>query len=331
MVFKYSFVLLLLFFIPVDLYILCLRIKNKRKALNNYGNAGTIEKEISNLSYKKVYFKWGILTLACVFLTIALARPVKMGAEVKRKQKVIDVIFLVDISKSMLAEDEKPNRIEKAKKYMKNIIIKYPQNSFSLVLFSNNAFVYCPSTIDTNTIVEFTDEISVDLSSLPGTSLKKAFELIRNSLIKNKEKEKTIILLSDGETHAPVDNNDLEWFTKNKIKIYAIALGSEEGAKIPISENNKTIEYKKDSSGKEIITKRNTELLKNISSKTNAIFIENEKQLPALISKLNQLKKENKEIKQKVIKEELYYYFLIPALFLFLMELLVLERKDVFI
>jgi Ca-activated chloride channel family protein len=191
--------------------------------------------------------------------------------------------------------------------------------------------VYCPSTIDTNTIVEFTDEISVDLSSLPGTSLKKAFELIRNSLIKNKEKEKTIILLSDGETHAPVDNNDLEWFTKNKIKIYAIALGSEEGAKIPISENNKTIEYKKDSSGKEIITKRNTELLKNISSKTNALFIENEKQLPALISELNQLKKENKEIKQKVIKEELYYYFLIPALFLFLMELLVLERKDVFI
>lgn len=244
-------------------------IRWRKTTMNSYFSPAIQPYIFQNLSRTLPTIKWVLLLLAFIFLIIGIANPQIGVKEEKIKGKGIDVMILLDVSNSMLAEDIQPNRLERSKLFISKLIDHLGHDRVGLVIFAGNSYLQVPLTIDYSAIK--LNLPLIDPSSIPsqGTNIGEAVELAGASLGLTDSKHKAIVILTDGEDHDQNADAAIKEAKQNGIKVFAIGVGTEKGAPIPMNGD-----YKRDESGNVITTAFNRKMLESLASIGNGSFYE---------------------------------------------------------
>ena len=274
-----------------------------------------------------------MLLVVFSLLIIAFAKP-QVGTKMTEvKQTGIDVYILLDVSRSMAAEDIKPNRLEKAKYQISNLIQKLRGDRIGLIVFSGEAYIQFPLTTDYSAANLFLSAVDFNSVPQPGTAIASAITLAVQAF-DSAATDKAIIIITDGEDHEGDIDDAIEKATKREIKIYTIGLGSPDGLPIPIYDNRgNQVGFKKDNSGETVLTKLNESILKEIADKGNGKYYRGnnyEDYLDKIYSDLSALEQAEFGVKKVTDYEDRFYYFLIPAVLLLIIELFITDIRSPF-
>jgi Ca-activated chloride channel family protein len=283
-----------------------------------------------NISNFKPRIKLLFLILFILFSTIALVNP-KIGTELKTvKREGVDIVFALDVSKSMLAEDIAPNRLEKAKRIVSEIINTLNNDRVGVIAYAATALPILPITDDYSTAKTFLQSLNTDMLSSQGTAIIQSINLAQKFYDDEDQTNRVLCILSDGEDHEVERQNLLELAEQSGITIITIGLGSVKGAPIPIKENNIVKSYKKDENGDVVVTKLNTQLLNSIANSSSGIYIEGintELVVEEISKRLKEMDKKEFESKQFVAYKDQFQWFISFAILFLSLELLVFEKK----
>jgi Ca-activated chloride channel homolog len=307
------------------LFILHLRWKKKVK--KRIGSKKLVNLLISNYSPKLFASKFIILSLAFTIGVIAVMNPRVPGDTDNSTRKGIDVAIALDVSKSMLAADLPPNRLERAKQFITKLMAEMPNDRIALVLFAGKAYLQMPLTADHGAANMFVSSVSPDAVPQQGTVIAEALTMSAKVFDSKEKRFKTIILISDGEDHDDGAVQTAKELAAEGVLINTIGIGSTEGAEII---DPATGFPKKDEAGNTIISKLNEEILKEMATETNGIYIRlqsSEEAVTILKSQLSQIdKKAFGDVSQMNFK--IYYsWFAAVMLALLLAEVFIPERK----
>ena len=225
-------------------------------------------KEIfKNLSPFYSDFKVFLLSISLLMISIRLVNP-KIGTQLKTvKREGVDIVFAIDVSKSMLAEDIAPSRLEKAKRLASEIINNLGSDRVGIIAYAATAIPVLPITSDYSTARMFLQSLNSDMLSSQGTAVNQAINLSEDFFDDENQTNRVLCLLSDGEDHEFSDQDFSEIAEEKGITIFSIGLGSNKGAPIPIRSNGVIESYKKNQEGDVVITKLMPNLLKELSKK----------------------------------------------------------------
>ena len=255
----------LLYLLPVLVAMFWYLGRNRKKLLQNFADKELHKTLFPTDSNLKRWSKFVIILLALTCLVFAAANP-QVGTKMQEvKQTGIDVFILLDVSNSMMAEDIKPNRLEKAKYQISNLINKLRGDRIGLIIFAGQAYVQIPLTTDYAAANLFLS--AVDVNSVPsqGTAIASAINLATASF-DTLSTQKVIIAITDGEDHEGDVQKAVENAVSRDIKIYTIGLGSEGGVPIPVYNNrSQLVGFKKDRDGNTVLTKLDEEAIKEES------------------------------------------------------------------
>ena len=283
-----------------------------------------------NISNFKPRIKLLFLILFIFFSTIALVNP-KIGTELKTvKREGVDIVFALDVSKSMLAEDIAPNRLEKAKRIVSEIINTLNNDRVGVIAYAATALPILPITDDYSTAKTFLQSLNTDMLSSQGTAIIQSINLAQKFYDDEDQTNRVLCILSDGEDHEVERQNLLELAERSGITIITIGLGSVKGAPIPIKENNIVKSYKKDENGDVVVTKLNTQLLNTIANSSSGIYIDGvntELVVEEISKRLKEMDKKEFESKQFVAYKDQFQWFISFAILFLSLELLVFEKK----
>ena len=275
-----------------------------------------------------------LLLLVFIFLSIALINP-KIGTQLKTvKREGVDIVFAIDVSKSMLAEDIAPNRLAKAKRLVSQTINELNSDRVGIIAYAASALPILPITTDYSTARMFLQSLNSDMLSSQGTSIIEAIKLAKDYYDDENQTNRVLCILSDGEDHE-FENQDIPSIVQDMgISIFTIGLGTVKGAPIPIKSNGVIESYKKNSEGDVVITKLVPQLLQDIALSANGIYISGgntEEVVNEIIEKLKEMDKKEFESKQFVAYKDQFQWFLGFALFFLCLELFVFEKKTFWI
>ena len=308
-----------LYAVPLIVLLFWYLTRNRRKLLGKFARKDVQKLLLPNYSGLKSSVKFGILILVYIFLVVAVSNP-QVGTRMEEvKQSGIDVYILLDVSLSMKAEDIKPNRLDRAKFQISNLIQKLRGDRIGLIIFAGQAYVQFPLTSDYSAANLFLN--AVDVNSVPqqGTAIASAINLAVKSFDYKTSTQKAIVVITDGEDHEGDVMQAVKDAVAKDIKIYTIGLGSPDGVPIPIYKNGQQIGFKKDESGNVVLTKLDASILQEIASAGNGQYFHGanyEGQLNDIYNDLSKLEKTEFGVKKVTDYEDRFYYFLIPALFL---------------
>ncbi len=278
----------------------------------------------------KTLSKFIILSLALGVMILVIANPLA-GKRVERQvsSKGSDVQFIVDISNSMLAEDLDPNRLEKSKQIMLQLIDRLGSDRIGIILFAGDAFIQLPMTIDHSAAVMFIRNIETDLIDPQGTDIDKALTLGLTSIDSSKAIHPAVVLFSDGENFEGNPKKIVSEYRKRHIPIHTIALGTENGAPIPEYTQGIRTGYKKDK-GEVVVTRPDHDFLEDIAKESGGVFV-NETDLPyapqIIADALASMQKEESGSVLFSDYKSLYLWLLIPAFLLLVLEFFLIERR----
>ncbi len=267
--------LYLLFIIPI-LVMLFLYVQFwKRKKQKEFGDLELIQKLSPEKSIFKPILKMILLLLGLSFIIIGLVNP-KMGTKVEKvKRQGIDIVFAVDVSKSMLAEDVVPNRLEKSKQLVSQLINQLGSDRIGIIAYSGSAFPVLPMTSDYAVAKMFLQSMNPGMISSQGTSIDQAIDLANSKFFDKKDKtNKLLVLISDGEDHTDNATSAAEDAKKNGIKIITIGVGTEKGGPIPLKRNGVVESFQRDKDNQVVITKRNAEILSKIANSSKGGYVD---------------------------------------------------------
>ena len=321
----------LLYFLPVLVGLFWFLGRKRKKLLQNFADSELHKTLFPTDSNLKRWSKFVVILLALTCLVFAAANP-QVGTKMQEvKQTGIDVFILLDVSNSMMAEDIKPNRLEKAKYQISNLINKLRGDRIGLIIFAGQAYVQIPLTTDYAAANLFLS--AVDVNSVPsqGTAIASAINLATASF-DTLSTQKVIIAITDGEDHEGDVQKAVENAVSRDIKIYTIGLGSEGGVPIPVYNNrNQLVGFKKDQEGNSVLTKLDEETLKQIANEGNGKYYRGtnyEDYLDKIYTELSQMEQTEFGVKKVTDYEDRFYYFLIPAIILLVMEFFISEKKS---
>ena len=282
------------------------------------------------LSSTKSYIKTSLTLLIISILVFGLVNP-KIGTELKTvKREGVDIVFAIDVSKSMLAEDIAPNRIFKAKRLVSEIFNKLGSDRVGIIAYASTAIPVLPITNDFSSAKMFLESLNTDMLSSQGTSIVEAIELSKGYFDDENQTNRVLCILSDGEDHEYDENQFISTLSDSGIIILSVGLGSTKGAPIPIKENNIVKSYKKDDKGDVVITKLNDELLKKIATQSNGKYIKGDNTslvVDEIINELKEMDKKEFESKQFVSFKDQFQWFLGAGLLLFLVNSIIFDKK----
>jgi len=325
--FENSIFLYLLFIIPIICLFLLYCYKKKQRDILKFVELDVLCM-ISNIDLKIYLVKSLFVILSLLFLIIALSRP-QYGAKTSFvSKKAATIVIVMDSSKSMLAEDLSPNRLEKAKSVISNLIVGFKGNKVGIITFAGTAFWQCPITLDTFSANNFLSSISIENMPLGGTKIAKALDLAIDGTSDIPEGAKAIILVTDGEDDDSGLSVLIEKAKKYKTKIYTIGIGNEEGSRIKY--NN---EYIKDDNGDIVISRLDEQTLNYIADGTGGQYInlsESEDSVFKILQIANSLDKAKDEVSKEIHRDEKYQVFLFLSLLFFCIYLfLTVLRRNV--
>ncbi len=248
-------------------------IKSKRTALYKFAEEGLIDEIAGALSRKKEKIKALLLILVFLFSVFSLMRPQWGFKWQKVTRKSLDILIAIDTSKSMLAIDAKPNRLERSKLAVKDLLKKLHGDRVGLIAFSGTAFLQCPLTSDYNGFTLALDDLSVESIPRGGTSITSAVDAAMKSYEADEQKHKILILITDGEDHEGDPVKAAREAAKENVRIFCIGIGTKEGDLIQVADKSGKKTFLKDSRGNVIKTRLNESVLKEIAALTNGMYI----------------------------------------------------------
>ena len=302
----------------------------KRKTKRLYASAELLKRLSPDQSRFKAMLKLVVLAMAVVCFCIALVNP-KVGTKLETvKREGVDIVFAIDVSKSMLAEDVAPSRLEKAQQLTAQIINNLVSDRVGIIAYAGKAVPQLPITTDYAAAKMFLQNMNTDMLSSQGTAIDEAIQLSRTYFNDAEQTNRVLVIISDGEDHKDLNLDVAKAAAKEGIKIFTIGVGSEKGGPIPLKRNGVVMRYKKNQKGETVITKLNPNTLTAIAEEANGLFIQgqNTKQVTEKIAEiLNKLEKKEFEAKEFSEFKDQFQWFLGLGLFFLILDVLFLERK----
>ena len=319
-----------LFALPAIIAVYLLVVLWKKRAQRSFANNTLLDVLSPSRSIFKGNLKlvFALLVLAC--MSLALVNP-KIGTKLETvKRQGVDVVFALDVSTSMLAEDIAPNRLEKSKQLVRQIINTLAGDRIGIIGYAGSAFPQVPITTDFSSARLFLSGMNTNMVSSQGTAMTQAIEMAETYYNDIEQKNRVLFLISDGEDHQGDYANIAAQANEKGIKIYTIGVGTTAGARIPIKRGGVVQSYKRDKDNQVVITKLNKETLQEIAQVANGEYLDgsNTKELVEQVQNiLAGMDKKEFDAKQFSDFKDQFQWFLAGALLFLVLDVLLLERK----
>ncbi len=321
----------LLLLVPVFLLLYWMYNRWKKKAERRFGDQQVISTLMPRVSDGKPLVKFLLLLIAFLFLVIGLVDP-QVGTKLEKvKRQGIDMMLVLDVSNSMLAEDIKPNRLERSKMAISNLIDRLEGDRIGIVIFAGNAYKQLPLTTDYSAAKLFLSAVDTRIVPTQGTAIGEAITMASESF-DDEEHNKAIVIITDGENHEDDAIGAATAASESGIKVFTIGMGLTEGAPIPIYNNYGTrTGFKQDREGQTVITKLNEDMLRQIAAAGNGAYARANNAstgLRKIFDDISEIEKKEIESKQFTDYEDRFQIYLAAALLFLIIELLIATRKS---
>ena len=302
----------------------------KRKKQKQFADLRLLDQLSPQRSVFKPALKIILVALGLTLLVIALVNP-KMGTQLKTvKRQGVDIVFAIDVSKSMLAEDIAPNRLEKSKQIVSKIIEELGSDRVGIIIYAGNAYPLLPITTDHGAARMFLQNAHPDMVSSQGTAINEALDLAKTFFDDDTQTNRFLFVISDGEDHEENSSDTAAELVDLGIKTYTIGIGTNKGSPIPMKVNGKFTGYKKDREEEVVITKLNVETLKDIAEKGDGSYIYGNR-TSSTIEYVEELllKADKKEFETKQFSDykDQFQWFVGFGLLFLLLDALMLDKK----
>ena len=324
-----EYLLLLLLLIPAAVLFI-LNKRWKKKTRKKIGDEQLVNLLTANHSKKKFSAKFYFLFVAIALTALGAANLRTAGKAENVNRKGRDIVVAMDVSKSMLADDVKPTRLDKSKQFVSKLMDQLPDDRIALIWFAGKAYLPMPLTADQGAAKLFVQSASPDAVPTQGTVIGEALRLASESFPQESKRYKIVVLITDGEDHDEAAVTMARQLKDRGILLLSIGLGTIEGS--PITDPA-TKEFKKDNLGQTVVTKLNEPLLRQLASVNGGLYgnLQNtDEMLDEITAVINQLEKKGVEGEVSNTNYNNYFtWFLVAAALFLLIELFIRERKTV--
>jgi len=303
-------------------------IYRKKRQVKSFGDPELTRQLFLGVSRWRPEVKFWLTMVALASFIVALARP-QFGTRLDTRERMgIEAIIALDVSNSMLAEDVKPNRLEKAKMMVSNMVDGMSDDKIGLIVFAGQAFVQLPITSDYVSAKMFLETISPSMISVQGTDIAEAINLSARSFTQQDGVTRAIFIITDGEDNEGGAVEAAKKAAANGIRVYVLGIGNPGGAPIPIPG---TGQYIIDDEGNTVVSKLSEEMCREIASagQGSYIYVDNsssaQKKLSEQLDRLSKVKMETQIYSEY---DEQYQGFVLIGLLLLLIDVLLLERES---
>jgi Ca-activated chloride channel family protein len=315
--------------IPLMIVIFIIIMSVKKKRLQKLGEFSLILSMMPDVSLSKQLVKFVFYSTALFFLILGIAN-LQTGSKMQEvKREGSDIMICLDVSNSMLAEDLKPNRLERAKQAIEKMIDKLEGDRLGIIVFAGEAYTQLPITTDYSSAKLFLNAITPNMVPTQGTAIGTAIDKAMESFGTDEGKNKAIVIITDGENHEDDAIKKAEEVAKKDIVIHTIGIGSDAGVPIPVYHNGVPSGYRKDKEGNTVVTKLNEKLLEDIAGAANGVYVKASNAdvgLGAVLEKIAELDKKQIESKRYTDYEDQFQWFIGASLVFLLIEFLTGER-----
>ena len=321
--------LYLLLIIPLLVLLFVYARNRKKKALAAFGDLSLVLRLVPEYSGAREILKFILWSIAWILIVIGLCDPQTGSKLEKIKPKGVDMVFALDVSNSMMAQDITPNRLERAKQAIVHLLGKLENDRVGLVVFAGKSYIQMPLTTDYSATRLFLSNINPGIIAVQGTAIGDAIETSA-SAFGNTKQSKAIIIITDGENHEDNAVESAQTAAGKGIRVYTIGIGLPEGAPIPVYSGNTQIGYKKDASGITVITRINEPMLMGIAKAGKGIFVRannSQSGVQEVFDQINKLEKAEYNVAFFSDYEDRFQFFILAALILIISEVLIAERK----
>jgi Ca-activated chloride channel family protein len=302
----------------------------KRVLQRKFADKRLLDKLSPDRSSFKSWLKFAVVCLALACMSFALVNP-KIGTKLETvKREGVDVVFAIDVSKSMLAEDIAPNRLEKSKQLVAQIINSLAGDRVGIIGYAGSAFPQVPITTDFSSAKLFLNGMSTDMVSSQGTAITQAIEMAKTYYNDEEQTNRVLFIISDGEDHEGNVGSVAQEAAEEGIRVFTIGVGTSAGGPIPIKRNGILQYYKRDQDNNQVITRLDETVLKEIASVGEGSYIDGTSTadvVEEVTAILNGMDKKEFEAKQFTDFKDQFQWFVAAALLLLVMDILMLERK----
>lgn len=301
----------------------------KRKDVQKLGTISTLKKMMPELSLKRSYLKFWLIFAALCIGIIMIARP-QFGTKVETVEKEgIELVIAIDVSNSMLARDVSPDRLARAKQILSRLIDVRKNDKVALIVFAGEAFVQMPLTSDTQSAKIFLNTIDPSLVPVQGTAIAQALTMGMNSFSSDKEVDKAIVVITDGEDH---EGNAVEVAQKaaeSGIMVNIVGIGSVDGTPVPASEYSN--DFMTDNDGNVVVSRLNEQMCIDIAQAGKGLYVQADNTntaIRALETELNELETASSTSLSYSEYDEKFPIFAWALLVLLVLEILIIDKKN---
>jgi Ca-activated chloride channel family protein len=317
--------LLLLFLVPLFFIIQMLVLKIRKRRIRKFGDEALVARLMPSYSVGKTWIRLVLFSIGYIFFVIGLSRP-QIGARLKEHEtKGAEIMIVLDVSNSMLAEDYSPNRLERAKLAISRLVDKLRDERIGLIVFAGNSFVQLPITTDYVSAKMFLNSISTESVPVQGTAMGDAINTAMKSFSLQSEKSRAVIVITDGENHEDDPLAAAAQAAELGVRVFTIGVGSPEGKPIPFEG-----ELLKDKNGEIVVTRLDEGILREVADAGNGLYVRAGTSEFGLNPVIDEIKKMEDEKYSSIVFEEYdeqFMNFFAIALIFFVLEMLVGDRR----
>ncbi len=317
-----------LFCLPLVVAFLLWSHQARQQALRRFADAAVVRRLAPGADFGRLVLKWVLFLVALFVLALALVRP-RFGVRMEMvERKGVDIMIALDVSRSMLAQDIAPNRLDRAKHEIGKFIDLLRGDRVGIIVFAGESYVQCPLTLDYGAARMFLDAVTTEWIQLQGTAIAQAIDQSVEAFRSESRKHKVMVILSDGEDNEGGAVEAAKRAAQKGVRIYTLGIGSESGVPIPVGKGSGSVVYKKDRDGNLVMTRLNPEVLDRVAREGGGTYMHAglDLDLSRVATEIAQMEKKDLGANRMSVYEERYQYFLAVAIMLLCVEFFVSER-----
>ncbi len=318
---------------PLLVLLFILMQNRRKKALKQWGNRLTLQRFLVEHPVYKRMVKVGFLALALAFMALGLANLQYGSKEQKVSQRGIDVVVALDLSRSMLTEDVQPNRLRKARYFIRQMLTKLANDRVGLIVFAGNAYMQMPLTVDYAAANLFLNSVSTEMVPTQGTAIGDALRLGAEAFDKGQEQHRVMVVISDGENHVGNALRAAEKARSKGIVVHTVGVGTPDGGPIPQKAGGRQVDFVRNQKGEVVVSQLNDTILKKVAEKGGGAYLplnNTQQTVKAFGQALNRMERRKIDTKVYTDYTDHFQYFLGGALLLLVVDFLITERKSRF-
>ncbi len=317
--------------IPVLLGLFWLSWHFRKQALNRFGQQKVFKVIMPWRSVRRPWLRFTLILMAFSMLIVAAANPLVGSRMQEAKREGVDLIIALDVSRSMLAQDIRPNRLERARMAVSRLIDRLENDRIGIVLFAGSSITQVPITTDHSAAKMMLRTASPESVPLQGTAIGGAIERAMASFQGEDLKNKVIIIVSDGENHIDDPVAAAKLAAEAGVIIHTVGIGTHAGAPVPVYNNNQLTGFLRDNEGNTVVSRYDEATLRQIAQATGGVFrhsTEADLGLNRILDEIRKMEQETFEVMVFADYQSRFHYFVTLALLFLVFEIFIFERKN---